>query len=806
MSTNGPNVKSDFTLIGSPMRKIEGLDKSTGRAVYTDDIVLPGMLHGKILRSPHPHARILSTDTSEAESLPGVHAVITGRDMPTTYGIIPWTPDEYPLCVDRVRYIGDGVAAVAALDEDTANRALGLIRVEYEELPAFFDPREAADADGSTPYIHDAKKEGWNGNVTKKVQLEFGEVDELMDASDVVVEGEYFFEGSTHTPIEPHCAIGLWDGVGKLTVWSATQVPHYLHRELARVLEVDQAHVRVLQPLVGGAFGGKSEPFDLEFCVAKLSMVSGRPVKILYTREEVFYAHRGRHPFHMKYRTGVTKEGKLTAVDAEILLDGGAYASFGLVTTYYSGQLLCAPYTMPAYRFDSTRVYTNKPACGPKRGHGSVQPRFAFEIQMDKLAEKIALDPIEFRRRNFIGSNTRTVNELRITSNGFLECLESVESASAWGQKFRQLPFGRGVGIAGSTYITGTNYPIYPNEMPQSGVQMQIDRSGRVAVFSGASEIGQGCDSMVAYIAAEELGVPLDYVRVLRGDTDFTPVDLGAYSSRVTFMVGNAAIDAARKLRTLVQEAVAEAWEVKPSEVLLAGGFALWAPDTERQMPVREAFNLAETKFGTLGSTGSYNTPKDVHGEYRGGTIGASPAYSFTAHVAEVEVDVETGVVDVRKIWVAHDCGRALNPVLVEGQMEGSAYMGFGEALMEEQIYKSADQGRAGLHNAPSLLDYRIPTSLDTPELQSLIVESIDPEGPYGAKEAGEGPLHPSIPAIANAIYDAVGVRLDSLPFSPPNVWRAIEAARAADMLHKPGAPWADAAAESVPAAGIPAD
>ena len=800
MSTNGPNVKSDFTLIGSPMRKIEGLDKSTGRAVYTDDIVLPGMLHGKILRSPHPHARILSTDTSEAESLPGVHAVITGRDMPTTYGIIPWTPDEYPLCVDRVRYIGDGVAAVAALDEDTANRALGLIRVEYEELPAFFDPREAADADGSTPYIHDAKKEGWNGNVTKKVQLEFGEVDELMDASDV------FFEGSTHTPIEPHCAIGLWDGVGKLTVWSATQVPHYLHRELARVLEVDQAHVRVLQPLVGGAFGGKSEPFDLEFCVAKLSMVSGRPVKILYTREEVFYAHRGRHPFHMKYRTGVTKEGKLTAVDAEILLDGGAYASFGLVTTYYSGQLLCAPYTMPAYRFDSTRVYTNKPACGPKRGHGSVQPRFAFEIQMDKLAEKIALDPIEFRRRNFIGSNTRTVNELRITSNGFLECLESVESASAWGQKFRQLPFGRGVGIAGSTYITGTNYPIYPNEMPQSGVQMQIDRSGRVAVFSGASEIGQGCDSMVAYIAAEELGVPLDYVRVLRGDTDFTPVDLGAYSSRVTFMVGNAAIDAARKLRTLVQEAVAEAWEVKPSEVLLAGGFALWAPDTERQMPVREAFNLAETKFGTLGSTGSYNTPKDVHGEYRGGTIGASPAYSFTAHVAEVEVDVETGVVDVRKIWVAHDCGRALNPVLVEGQMEGSAYMGFGEALMEEQIYKSADQGRAGLHNAPSLLDYRIPTSLDTPELQSLIVESIDPEGPYGAKEAGEGPLHPSIPAIANAIYDAVGVRLDSLPFSPPNVWRAIEAARAADMLHKPGAPWADAAAESVPAAGIPAD
>ena len=789
MIKNTRKSQSDLALIGTPMRKIEGLAKSTGRAIYTDDIVLPGMLHGKILRSPYPHARIVSIDVSEAKKLEGVHAVITGEDIPTKYGIIPWTADEYPLCTDRVRYIGDGVAAVAAVDEDQAIRALELIQVEYEELPAFLDPYEALAADGSTPYVHEPKKEGGNGNVTKQVQLEFGEVDELMVGSDVIVEGQYFFEGSTHTPIEPHCAIGLWDGVGKLTVWSATQVPHYLHRELARVLELDPARVRVLQPLVGGAFGGKSEPFDLEFCVAKLSMLAARPVKILYTREEVFYAHRGRHPFHMKYQMGSTNEGKLTSVNAEILLDGGAYASFGLVTTYYAGQLLCAPYSMPAYRFDSTRLYTNKPACGPKRGHGSVQPRFAFEIQIDKLSEKVGLDPFEFRRRNFIGSNTRTVNEMRVTSNGFLECLESVERASRWRRKFRRLPFGRGVGVAGSTYISGTNYPIYPNEMPQSGVQMQVDRSGRVSVFSGASEIGQGCDSMVAYIAAEELGVPLEYVRVLRGDTDFTPVDLGAYSSRVTFMLGNAAIDAATKLREMVQKAVAGEWEVEVSEVLLAGGMAMWAPDTERQMPIREAFNLAESAFGTLGATGWYNTPKDIHGEYRGGTIGASPAYSFTAHVAEVEVDVETGVVEVEKIWIAHDCGRALNPVLVEGQMEGSAYMGFGEALMEEQIFKSAEQGRAGLHNAPSLLDYRIPTSLDTPELESLIVESIDPEGPYGAKEAGEGPLHPSIPAIANAIYDAIGVRVDRLPFSPPNMWRAIERAREAGTLGVPKLP-----------------
>ena len=800
MSRKDHKDKSDFTLIGSPQRKVEGLSKSTGRAVYTDDISLPGMLHGKILRSPHPHARIVSIDTSKAEALDGVHGVITGEDMPTRYGIIPWTPDEYPLCLERVRYIGDGVAAVAAVDEDTAIRALDLIDVEYQELPAFLDPHEAAEADGTTPYIHDPRKEGWNGNVTKIVQLEFGEVDELMDGSDVVIEGDYLFEGTTHAPIEPHCAIGHWDGTGRLTVWSATQVPHYLHRELARVLDLDQAQVRVLQPLVGGAFGGKSEPFDLEFCVAKLAMSTGRPVKILYTREEVFYSHRGRHPFHMRYRTGATTDGKLKSVDAEILLDGGAYASFGLVTTYYSGQLLCAPYDMPAYRFDSTRVYTNKPACGPKRGHGSVQPRFAFEIQLDKLAERLGIDPIEFRRRNFIGENTTTVNELRVTSNGFLECLDAVQRASGWDAKFRRLPFGHGVGVAGSTYISGTNYPIYPNEMPQSAVQMQIDRSGRVAVFSGASEIGQGCDSVVAYIAAEELGVPLDWVRVLRGDTDFTPVDLGAYSSRVTFMLGNATIDAAKKLRKKVQEAVAEAWEVKPGEVLLAEGTAMWAPDTSRQMPVAEAFNLAEAKHGTLGSTGWYDTPKDIHGDYRGGTIGASPAYSFTAHVAEVEVDTETGIVDVKKIWVAHDCGRALNPVLVAGQMEGSAYMGFGEALMEEQVFKDADHGRAGLHNAPSLLDYRIPTSLDTPELESLIVESVDPEGPYGAKEAGEGPLHPSIPAIANAIHDAVGVRLDRLPFSPPNVWRALESAERDGTLQKPPEPQVPARSSESPA------
>ena len=773
-----------FRMIGGRNRGVDGFQKSTGKAIYTDDIVLPGMLHAKILRSTEPHARIQSIDASAALALEGVHDVITGRDIPTAYGIIPWTPDEHALAVEKVRFVGDAVACVAAVDEDTANAALDLIEVEYEALPYYLDPEKALTLEAAETPIHAPRKPGGNGNILKRVQLEFGPVDEKMSEADVVVEGEYYFHGTTHAPIEPHCAIARLNQDGLLVVWSATQVPHYLHREIARVLGLDVAKVRVVQPAVGGAFGGKSEPFDLEFCVALLALRTGRPVKILYTREEVFYSHRGRHPMKMKYRVGASENGRILAVDAETILDGGAYASFGLVTTYYSGQLLTAPYEIESYRFDSTRVYTNKAPCGPKRGHGSVQPRFAFEISLDKVAERLQMDPIEFRRGVFMGTG-RTVNEFRVQSNGFLECLEAVEKASGWKEKYGKMPYGRGLGVAGSCYISGTNYPIYPNPMPQAAVQVQVERSGRVTVLHGASEIGQGSDSTMAYIACEELGVPLDYVRVFSADTDLVPVDLGAYSSRETVMVGNACLMACRRVGDLVRGSVAAEWDVEPSRVRLAGGWAFDVKDTERRMPIAAAFQLGEAEHGTLGAVGHYNTPKEgVHGDYRGGTIGASPAYSFTAHVADVEVDPDTGFVDVRTIWVAHDCGRALNPVLVEGQIEGSAYMGHAEAVLEEQEYMVGEH-EGGLHNAPSLLDYRIPTSMDCPEFVPFIVESNDPEGPYGAKEAGEGPLHPSLPAIANAIYDAIGIRIDSLPFTPPRVWQAIRDAEAVKMAEE---------------------
>jgi 4-hydroxybenzoyl-CoA reductase alpha subunit len=757
----------EFRHIGKATPKVDGLAKATGAAVYTDDLTLPGMLHGKTLRSPHPHARIVSVDTSEARRLPGVLGVLTGRDLPVRYGIIPWTQDETALAVDKVRFVGDPVCAVAALDEDTANAAARLIRVEYELLHPYLDPFEALKR--HDPAIHEDRKEG---NISKRVELSFGDVDAGLAEADAVVEGDFFFHGTTHGAIEPHCALARYGADGVLTLWSSTQITHYVHRALARVLGMPPHRIRVVQPCLGGAFGGKSDPFSLEFCVARLAMLTGRPVKMLYTREEVFYAHRGRHPMHMHYRTGARRDGTLTAVDAKILIDGGAYSSYGLVTTYYAGQLLTGPTHLPSYRFDSTRVFTNKPPCGPKRGHGSVQPRFAFEVQLDQLAERLSLDPIELRRRNVLPPGSPTVNGQRVTSNGFLECLQRVEDASGWRLRRGRLQRGKGLGVAGSMYISGTNYPIYPNGMPQSGIQLKVDRSGLVTAFSGGNDIGQGTNSIVQSLVAEELGLALDQVRVVAADTDLCPVDLGAYSSRGTFMIGNAVLDACRNLRGRLIDAVAERWKCDPRRVLFMDGTVLDREDPSRTMTSVEAIQHAEERFDTLGSTGSYNTPK-LGGDYRGGTIGASPAYSFTAHVVEVEVDEETGRITCTRAWIAHDCGKALNPLLVAGQIEGSAYMGLAEALLEDHSVN-----RFGLHQGPSLLDYRMPTAVDTPELLALIVESLDPEGPYGAKEAGEGPLHPSIPALANAVHDAVGVRLCHLPFTPGKVLKALREKR----------------------------
>jgi len=754
---------SEFSVIGRRLPKVNSWAHLTGEARYADDLFLPRMLYGRVLRSTRPHARIRRVDVSRALAHPGVVAVVTGADMPEKMGIMPSTQDETALAVDRVRYVGEPVAAVAALDEDTAFDALSLIQVDYEDLEPIFTIEEALEREDVK--IHEEAK---RANVFKEVHLSFGDLDAGFASADHLRDDWFFFEGNTHAPIESHSAVASYGPDDKLTLWTATQVPHYLHRELEKVLGLPRSRIRVIATPNGGAFGGKSDPFGHEFAAALLSMRTRRPVKITLDREEVFYAHRGRHPVKMRIRTGVKKDGAITAVHYQSWLDGGAYASYGIATTYYTGALLTVTYRIPAYKFDGVRVYTNKPPCGPKRGHGTTQPRYGFECQIDKIAEDLGLDPLEYRKSILQPPNSRTVNELRITSMGLGECLDALERATHYSERRGQQTRGKGIGLAGSAYISGAGLPIYWNEMPHSGAEIRIDRGGGVTVMCGTSEIGQGSDNMLASVAAEALGVMPGDVHVVSGDTSLAPVDLGSYSSRVTFMAGNAVRDAAMKLRALIVAAVAEKLDVPVERLLAAYGRIYDRNDPEKFIRFAEAAVLAESKHGTLVAAGSYKPPKGIGGSFKGAGVGPTPAYSYQAAVAEVTVDLETGTVTVDKVTTAHDCGRALNPANVEGQVEGSAYMGYGEIIGEEQVF------RGGLHKKPSLLDYKIPTSLDTPALEAIVVESVDAEGPFGAKEAGEGPLNPVIPAIANAVYDAIGVRFDETPITPEKILTAL--------------------------------
>lgn len=766
---------TDAPGVGHRQKKIDALDKVLGRIRYTDDIKLPGMVYGKIVRSPYAHARIFNIDKADALKLTGVLDVIVGADLPIKYGVIPWTKDEYPLALDKARYVGDGVAAIIAESEQLAHAAALRLKIEYEQLPAILSIEDAK----NNAHIQ-VNEKAKVGNITKEVDLSFGDVDHELSTADVVIKQDFSFQNTTHAPIEPHAAIGDYAPNGLLTVYSSTQVPHYLHRTLSEVLKKPSYEIRVIQPPVGGAFGGKSEPFDLEFVVALASMRLRRPVKILYTREEVFFAHRGRHPMKISMTMAANKDGVIQAVRNIIDIDGGAYASFGMITAFYAGQLLTGPVGMKSYHFHSTRYYTNKPACGPKRGHGSVQPRFAFEIMCDMMAEKLNLDPIDFRLKNVVKEGETTINGQKIGSLGLKETLIAAKEASLWTQKRGHLPYGRGLGVACSMYISGTNYPVYPNDMPQSSVAVRIDRSGRVHLFSGASDIGQGSNSVLAQLAEEELGVSAGRISITSGDSDLCPVDLGAYSSRVTLMMGLAAQVALRRAKTVLAEATAAFFNndktttISAADIRFAHDRIYCADNREIAIDFNKAVELAEVAFGALIFSGDYRTT-DRGGDYRGGSIGASPAYSCTTHIADVSVDVETGKLHINKIYVAHDCGRAINPALVEGQIEGSTYMGAAEVFLEHFVTDEEPGARQGMLIGPSLLDYRIPTTLDTPHIKAMIVEKPDPNGPYGAKESGEGPLHSAIPAVANAIYNAVKIRLFSLPFSPGKILRALK-------------------------------
>ena len=763
MSTNNKEKK----VIGKPLRKVDARAKCIGQTRFADDIVLPRMLFAKLLRSPVPHAIIKHIDVSKASKLPGVAAIITGKDLPIPYGILPVSEDEHALCIDKVRFIGDPVAAVAAVDEDTAFDAMNLIEVEYDRLVSIASIEDALVPD--SPRIH---QYGDSGNIHKKVSLEFGDVEEGFSEADLIREDVFFYEGNTHLPLEQHAAVAQFDADQKLTLWSSTQTPHYVHRALAKVLGIPASHVRVIATPNGGGFGGKSDPFNHEMAIAKLAMITGRPVKITLTREEVFYCHRGRHPVLMWVKTGVKNDGAITAMHFRSYLDGGAYGSYGVASTFYTGALQTVTYDVPRYKFEGLRVFTNKPPCGPKRGHGTPQPRFALEAQIDKIAEQLELDPVEMRRRHLVKPNTVTANYLRVGSIGLGECIDKVVEASDWNNKFRKLGYGKGIGFACSSYICGAGLPIYWNNMPHSGVQLRLDRQGGVCVMCGSIDIGQGSDSILAYIVAEVLGIDPFDIRVVTADTDLTPVDLGSYSSRVTLMTGHATLQAAERARELLAKAVGEKLDVPTECLTFADRRVFDVGDTEHGVTFVEAVQLAESKFGTIGTVGSYTPPRSP-GKYKGAGVGPSPAYSYSAAVAEVDVDPETGIVVVDRVWIAHDIGQSINPALVMGQVEGSVYMGLGEVLMEEMAYRG---NRNVVHKFPSMLEYKSPTTLEMCDVRTILVEDPDPNGPFGAKEVGQGPLLPVPPAVVNAIYDAVGVRIDEVPATPEKVLAAIRA------------------------------
>jgi 4-hydroxybenzoyl-CoA reductase subunit alpha len=794
-SAEGSQKNSEkLRVIGVPRRRVDARAKVTGQTRFADDIFLPRMAHCKLLRSPHPHARIRKIDTSRALAHPGVYLVLTGKDLPIEYGILPVSQDEQALCVDHVRHVGDPIAAVIAREELTAFEALDLIDVEYEILATISDPEEALAT--PEPRIHDYGEEG---NIHKRVALEFGDVEKSFAEADEIFEDTFFYQGSTHLPIEQHAAVAIKDPEGKLTIWSSTQTPHYLHRALAKVLQMPAAHIRVSATPNGGGFGGKSDPFNHEIVVAKAALLLDRPVKICLTREEVFYCHRGRHPVLMKFKTGVKKDGTITGMHLQTLIDGGAYGSYGVASTFYTGALQTTTYHIPRYRFQGCRTFTNKPPCGPKRGHGTVQPRFGQEVQLDKIAEKLKIDPAELRLRIVESPNTVTANFMRLGTVNLAECIRRVVKVSGWNEKHRKLPEGRGLGLACSAYLTGAGLPIYWNKMPQSAVQLKLDRGGGVTIFCGATEIGQGSDDVLAGIVAEVLGIDTFDIRLFTGDTDLGPVDLGSYSSRVTIMAGNAALQAAERAKELLAEAVAIRLEVPKERLRFADKHVFDPAAPEKRVPFHEAVCLAEARFGTIGTVGSYTPPKSP-ALYKGGGVGPSPTYSYTAAVVEVAVNSVTGWITVPKVWIAHDIGRALNPPLVRGQVEGGVYMGLGEALMEEQEFRRLPKklSHALVHKFPSMLEYKSPTSLDMPDVVTVLVEEPDPRGPFGAKEVGQGPLLPIMPAVANAVYDAVGVRIDEVPITPEKIMKALAEKRAGrdpryGPTHFPHVDWPEA-------------
>jgi 4-hydroxybenzoyl-CoA reductase alpha subunit len=748
---------SKYTVIGQRVHRVDGPDKVTGRAKYTFDMVLPNMLYGKILRSPYPHARILNIDTSQAEKLIGVKAIVTGKDtLGKKQGVwrrFPELCDEEMLCRSKTRYIGDPVAAVAAIDEDTAEEALDLIEVEYEPLPAVFDPLEAIKEEA--PQVHESVE--LNMNVTR--HIEWGDVDEAFKHCDHIREDHFKCSSQAHVCMETHDAVASFDYSGKLTVWTSTQAAYYMQVLLAEMLGLREGDVRVIKAHTGGGFGSKFELDSAQFCASLLSMKLCQPVKIVLTREEEFTATKRRTPMYYYTKLGAKKDGTLLAKEVRVITEGGAYTGMGATALYLTGFFSSFPYKYPNYRYDGYRAYTNTAPTSAMRGFGAPQAVFVGESQLDMMAEDLGIDPIEIRRRNGMTPNYEVPGQATIQSCGLHQCLDKIE------QHIRErgkLPPNSGIGVAAYGFMSGGIFNWFDTPYAFSAALVRINIDGKVDLFTGACEIGQGSDTTLSMICAEELGVRLEDIRIHSGDTGICPADLGAWGSRETLMNGNAVkLAAADAKRQLLEFAGAKLGANIVYDLDIRDR---WVHLVDR--PERGFSYFDIVKETIRGKDGEVIIGRGHYTPHRKGMI--SPAYSFGVQAVEVEVDPETGRYKLSNVTTAHESGTVINPIGIEGQLEGAIMMAGGYGLCEDQ---PMDDGK--ILN-PSINDYKLIRSLDMPETKILEIDTYEPEGPFGAKEAGEGLTNPTAGAIGNAVYKAVGVRITDLPITPEKVFRAL--------------------------------
>ncbi len=754
--------------VGKSVPRIDGKGMVTGQAKYAFDVSFPNMLIGKMIRSPHPHAKILSIDTTRAEKLPGVRAIITAKD---TYNIkfgsneyfFPHTVDQMAIESEKVRYVGDEIGAVAAIDEEIAEQALGLIDVQYEPLPAVFDVQEAMKPDA--PQIHESLN-----NIAVILPVNFGNPDRVMKEADYVREDRFYAPAAHHAALEPHVCVGQWETFSnKITLWSSTQAPFKCREALAKTLNIDLNDVRVIKLAVGGGFGGKLEMLPMDFASCLLSKkAGGLPVKICYNREEEFIASRRKHGMIYTVKSGVKKDGTLLAMTGEVIADGGAYCSYGPTVLAAAIMRIFMVYKIQHFRMTGYRVYTNTPISGAMRGFGGVQAGFAIESHMDMVAEAIGMDPIVFRLKNITGPNMVTINKMVITTNGLRECIEKAVSASDWYKKRgQQKHLCRGIGIGIAADVMGSK--MYKSH-ESAGSIVKVEEDGSVYLFTGAADTGQGSNTALSQIAAHELGVSYNRIRCKSGDTEITPFDTGSFASRVTFISGNATLRAARDAKQQILDVVAKENNLNAAELDIAAEEVILKKDNSILMDFDKALELCYSfNYGRqIIGRGSYNPPTTPI-DFRTGEGNVSGSYGFEAQVAEVEVNKETGEVKLLKMWDAHDIGKAINPQAVEGQIEGSLVMGIGYTFLENLRFDQ--KGRPANGN---FANYRLPRSMGTPPVESIMVESNDPEGPFGAKGMGEASLLPTSAAIANAIYDAVGIRLKELPFTPDKIIKAL--------------------------------